>query len=161
MDNLTGDKRVAFESETGLKLPPETIDIREAAKLIGKSADTVRRLVHAGRLPQPIDRRGWWRWDAKKFKASLGAKPADLKWTKDKPTVPGWYWCRRDDDTERSPAGWQAVVFVQPASAVSGFSGYKGLVCTWIVDEVFAQTITDEEWQPECWWAGPLVRPEE
>jgi len=58
-----------------------------------------------------------------------------MKWTKEKPTVPGWYWMFRKGDT---------------ISRIEYVRKYGGMMC------ILNWEITDK-----AKWAGPIPEPEE
>jgi hypothetical protein len=59
-----------------------------------------------------------------------------MKWTKEKPTKPGWYWKRRQ--------------YFTPEISVDYVRDYAGKLC-----------IMNWEIPDDCEWAGPLKVPED
>lgn len=65
-----------------------------------------------------------------------------IYYTKQKPTEPGWYWCRNDALDEP----WEACVRVDQTPA--------GLVCSWMTAPGQADTLHETNWSPHAYWAA-------
>lgn len=79
-----------------------------------------------------------------------------MKYSRTKPTKPGWYWCR--NAVSDSPSGvWEAVVRVEQADNGE-------LVARWMSgrgskSDGLTITMSHADWSPHCLWAGPLKPP--
>ena len=85
---------------------------------------------------------------------------SDAKWTKDKPTQPGWYWCRNGGDQPGEI--WEAVVRVEQYGTIdftSAKAEASGLVACWLQSPGQVGFLEESKWDSACWWAGPLAPP--
>lgn len=73
-----------------------------------------------------------------------------MKWTKTKPTKPGWYWCRNVGD---QPATiWEAVVRVDIS--------HEGVLrCGWMTAPGKVGVMSEYNWNPDALWCGPISPP--
>lgn len=72
-----------------------------------------------------------------------------IYYTPQKPTQPGWYWCRNDGDKPEDI--WEVVVRVDATP--------DGLVCSWMTAPGEADTMHESKWSPDARWAGPITPP--
>lgn len=73
-----------------------------------------------------------------------------MRWTREKPNAPGWYWCRGPgDDGEQ----WEAIV------RVDEYVDPDELGCSWLTSPTTAGLVMRPNWQNDVEWAGPIDPP--
>lgn len=75
-----------------------------------------------------------------------------MKYSKTKPTEPGWYWCRAIvPDTPNGVGPWEAVVRIDRFE--------DSLACSWLSNPGEALISIDHEWSDDCEWSEKLTPP--
>jgi hypothetical protein len=83
---------------------------------------------------------------------------AELQYTTDKPTKPGWYWCRNQGDYPGQV--WEAVVRVDCHGTIGPDGGAPdGLCLSWMSSTGNVGVLHEREWSDEAEWAGPISPP--
>lgn len=70
--------------------------------------------------------------------------------TSQKPTEPGWYWCRNEGEEQGEI--WEAVVRVDKQPDGS-------LICAWMAKPGTLHTLASDLWSDSSEWAGPIEPP--
>lgn len=83
----------------------------------------------------------------------------ELRYTTQKPTEPGWYWCRNQGDFQGQR--WEAIVHVASYGMIS-HEGAKpdGLCACWMSAPGEVRILHEREWADDSEWAGPISPPE-
>lgn len=94
----------------------------------------------------------------------------NLKWTKNRPKRPGWYWLKRGGETEKPGVGVVLICRVDQISSTARVYGenlepLRGLKTSVLVGQDYTYGIiewlalSNSEWDGE--WAGPIEPPPE
>lgn len=73
-----------------------------------------------------------------------------MKYSRRKPTKPGWYWCQNQGDKRGET--WEGVVRIEQTA--------DGLHCCWLTSQLTSGFMHERFWSEEALWAGPLTPPE-
>lgn len=72
-----------------------------------------------------------------------------MKYSREKPHLPGWYWVRGPGDQPGVP--WEAIVRIDRLG--------DGLFCSWLHEPGRAAAMHESQWNPHLLWCGPLPTP--
>ncbi len=73
----------------------------------------------------------------------------ELRYATQKPTEPGWYWCRNKGDYPGQI--WEAVAHV-----VRHLDGFH---LSWMTSAGNVGILHERDWSDDTEWAGPICRP--
>jgi hypothetical protein len=89
---------------------------------------------------------------------AVDSQPQRLRYSQDRPTKPGWYFCLNpcDDDFGVSEFICRIDEFIDYSK---GAPAKRSLVAAWMTAPGHAGSLHEDDWSDEVLWSGPIQMP--